>query len=84
MLAFVDAYAVTSDNNLAERDSRRVKAQPKVSGGLRSIEGANVFGQVRSDLSTARKNGQPVLEVRYQAFTAPPYGPGFIVATTPE
>jgi transposase len=72
VLAFLYDFAVPFDNNLAERDLRMIKLRQKISGGFRTLTGAEAFCRLRSYLSTLRKQGKNLLRALESVFRGCP------------
>jgi transposase len=76
VLRFAHDLRVPFDNSLAERDIRMVKLRQKISGGLRTWAGAQMFCAIRSYLSTARKHGINALDALTQLHNGQAWLPG--------
>lgn len=62
VLRFITNPLVPFTNNQAERDVRMMKCKQKISGGFRTVKGAEIFIRIRGFISTARKQGWNVFE----------------------
>lgn len=68
-------FGILWDNNLAERDMRMQKLRQKISGCFRGKDDGKVFCQIRSDISTAKKNGIDAMEAIAMAVRGQPFVP---------
>jgi hypothetical protein len=75
-LRFTHDPAVPFSNNPAEQTIRMPKLRVKVSGGLRSLEGAQDFAAIRSYIATAVRAGQNMFDALTQAVAGTPWIPG--------
>jgi len=69
VLRFVFDFNVPFTNNQAEQDIRMMKVKMKISGGFRSVAGAQAFVDLRSVISTARKQRLNILKTLINPFT---------------
>lgn len=75
ILSFVYNFDIPFDNNLAERDIRMEKVRQKISGTIRGNNSCGEIADIRSYISTARKNGIRVLRAIKDAFGGFPFEP---------
>jgi len=75
VLHFATDFRVPFDNNQAERDIRMAKLQQKISGGWRTLPGAQRFCRLRSYVATARKQQVGVLPALRRVFEGDPWLP---------
>ncbi|MBW4552875.1 MAG: hypothetical protein KME35_17455 [Aphanocapsa sp. GSE-SYN-MK-11-07L] len=67
---------ITADKTYIFLDQRLGKDfEQKISGGFRSLEGAQMFFRIRGYISTLRKQGIPVLDALRQVFVGNPIFP---------
>ena len=68
VLRCIKDLVVPFTNNMAERDIRMMKVKQKISGGFRTMGGAQTFACIRSFIQTARKKDLNLLETLKNAF----------------
>ena len=61
IMRFIQDAQVPFDNSQAERDIRMMKVKQKVSGSFRTQKGAEQFAQIRSFISSLRKQNREIL-----------------------
>jgi len=74
-LAFMFDFRIPFDNNLAERDVRMMKVKQKISGTFRTRIGAETFCDIRSYISTVRKQNGTVIQAIHDALLGQPFMP---------
>jgi hypothetical protein len=74
-LRFTGDFTVAFTNNTAEQAIRMIKTKTKVSGGFRTLKGAQTFLALRAYISTVRKNGINALTALRNALLGNPWTP---------
>lgn len=75
VLAFLHDFRIPFTNNLAEQDIRMIKVKQKISGSFRTMKGAESFFNIRSYISTTRKNGLQIFPEIVSALNGNPFIP---------
>jgi transposase len=75
VIRFTTDLRISPTSNQAERDLRPSRTQQKISGRLRSEKTTRDRYAIRGYLDTARKHGQPVMDVIRGIFTGNPWMP---------
>lgn len=82
VLRYGEDLRVPFTNNGSEQDVRPLKIRMKVAGCLRTMAGAQAFCQLRSYLSTARKQGQSAFAAMRMLHDGTPWMPAITSQTS--
>ena len=74
-LRFATDFTVGFSNNVAEQAVRMIKSKTRVSGGFRTLKGAQTFLAIRGYISTIRKNGLRAATELHHALIGNPWMP---------
>jgi transposase len=74
-LRFAADFTVAFSNNVAEQAVRMVKSKTRVSGGFRTLKGAQTFLAIRGYISTIRKNNLRAATELHNALLGNPWMP---------
>jgi transposase len=74
-LRFASNFSVAFSNNVAEQAVRMVKSKTRVSGGFRTLKGAQIFLAIRGYISTIRKHGLRAADELRNALHGNPWMP---------
>lgn len=80
-LHFTADFNVAFSSNTAEQAIRMIKIKTKVSGGFRTLAGAQTFLAIRGYISTVRKNGLRAADALRDALLGNPWMPPGYAAT---
>jgi transposase len=78
ILRFATDFTVAYSNNIAEQAIRMIKTKTKVSGGFRTLKGAQTFLALRGYISTVRKNGLRAAQALHNALLGRPWTPALM------
>jgi transposase len=72
ILAFANNFLIPFGNNIAEQAIRMMKVKQKISGCFRSGQGAQDFANIRSYISTMKKQGISIMQALAAAIQGTP------------
>lgn len=61
-LLFISDFDVAFDNNMSERDLRKVKNRQKMAGGFRKTSGQEMFCNILTIIETLKRRNMEILE----------------------